>query len=200
MSRAQQTDRNIERIDRPYGRYRIVAGEWKGVCEARAFAGSKIVLSVADETVGAAVAELETRLDERVAAFLASREDAPSEAEYKEALHAVEAEVSDLQRMLLRAHSASPDNATTMAGLDATVRSGSVDFVITAYTRLGRLIGSYLAYKPQMPGLGRKLAPLLAIAVVDDRGLPTGMWTLRPTFALALSAHEKIVDIRGRAA
>ena len=32
MSRARQTDRNIERIDRPYGRYRIVAGQWNGVC------------------------------------------------------------------------------------------------------------------------------------------------------------------------
>lgn len=200
MKQATVKTRSPERIDRTYARYRIVAGAWNGECEARAFAGSHIVLSVAGDTVDQAVETLEARLDARLAAFLEAREDGPSEAEYAEALYALGPDLSAGQRSLLRAHMTRPGHSVALSGLDAITRCGSVDMVATEYARLGRLIGTFLSFKPKDPDLGRKLLPLLVFMTTEDAASQSGVWVLRPAFALALSAHPKIVGTARAAA
>ena len=200
MKQTTVKPRSPERIDKAYARYRIVAGAWNGECEARAFAGSHIVVSVGGETVDQAVETLEARLDARLATFMEAREDAPSEAEYAEALHAVGPDLSARQRSLLRAHIARPGHRATLSALDAISRCGSVDAVATEYARLGRLIGAFLSFKPKDPDLGRKLLPLLVFMTVEGAESQGGVWVLRPAFALALSAHPKIAGRSSEAA
>ncbi|MFN4090940.1 MAG: hypothetical protein ACK4QW_18110 [Alphaproteobacteria bacterium] len=200
MKQTTVKPRSAVRIDRPYGRYRLVAGAWNGTCEARAFAGSQIVESVGGDTVEQAVQALEARLDARLQAFMEAREDAPSQAEYAEALHAVGPDLSSRQRSLLRAHIARPGHTASLSGLDAITRCGSVEMVATEYGRLGRLIGAFLSFKPKDPSLPRKLVPLLVVMTTEDTETQGGIWALRPAFARALAIHSKILGAATEAA
>lgn len=128
-------------------------------------------------------------LDQHIDRLVQDRVDGvPSEAEFREALLALDAvEPTETMRLLIE-HSRLPGGVATMGDL---VRRSSrdEDSAVTDYARLGREVGTMLNFAPGPDGLERSLAPLLTFSVLETSSDGASVkQRLRPEVLAALGA------------
>lgn len=180
-----------ERLEVEHFRYRIVAGQRDGACQAVAYLGRRKIYTTGGETVDAAVAAVKRILDEHLVRLARERVDGvPSEAEFREALLVVDMALPEQVVRLLSAHSRCPGGAATLSDL-ARLSGWDEATVKLKYVQAGRQIANLLGFSPRPNKRERPFAPILTFAGLDlTDGSAAAILRLRPEVIAALAiAH-----------
>lgn len=178
-----------ERIDIPYGPFRLVAATYKGVPQAVAFLGRLEKHRVNGASLEEALADLQVIVDQDRTTRAHIRADGvPSANEYGEAVLGLRNYLSDETKNLVRAHLRMPDLEASLSDLARTTKLDR-DTARRLYSAFGRLLGNALDFHPKVPAAVRLERGLATFCVPIEEVEDEQLWRLRSEVAIPLAAQ-----------
>ena len=179
-----------DRVEIEHGPYRIIAGDVGEICKAVAYlgmGGMQPIEAAEGATVDAAVAAMIEVLDAHMAELQRQRRDGiPGSGEYLCALAMLPSKMQEFATCLTVVAARPAGYSMTLSDLEQELRSASDD-VLADLQRLGRKLGAFLEYEPDIGTVGKSLGPFLAFSRIDSAGADdTARITFHPEFCQAL--------------
>lgn len=178
-----------ERIDIPYGPFRLVAATYRGVPQAVAFLGRLEKHRVNGDSLEEALADLQLLLEKDKTTRATLRiEGIPTANEYAEAVLGLRNYLSEETKSLVRAHLKMPELTASLSDLARATKCDR-DTARRLYSSFGRLLGNALEFHPKVPPASRLERGLAAFCLPIDEAAHEQRWQLRNEVAIALAAQ-----------